>query len=72
MFMNIYGAVIAALALWFLVLLTLLVVNARFRNNYANWLMFKDPFGLTFCVEHPVFFVYSLATFGGSFWVLSQ
>ena len=70
MLWNIYELVIAALALWVLVLSTLLVVNARFRHHYADWLMFKDPLGIAFCIEHPIFFLYSLATFGGAAWVL--
>ena len=65
-----YTLVIAAIALWVLTLVICLTVNQRFRENYVAWFRWKDPFGLRFCVEHPVFLLYSIATFGAGWWVL--
>ncbi|MXQ08853.1 hypothetical protein GQ651_13425 [Alphaproteobacteria bacterium GH1-50] len=60
---------IGAIALWVLVLGVLLVVSEGFRDDYADWLRFKDPLGLRFTAAHPVFSLYTLATFGTAAWV---
>ena len=63
---------LATLLLWVLTLITQLLRNPRFRENFVAWAWFKDRFGVTFTSEHPVFTVFTIVTFAAAFWVFES
>ena len=60
---------LATLAIWVLTLITSLIRNERFRENFVAWAWFKDRFGVNFVSAHPIFTLFTFVTFAAAFWV---